>query len=447
MPRPAPTGCDSGSIHRGSCTSSARRRNWRKSPSPLAKPRWRAIWLNGRSRPSPAKDRRSNGCWPNWIAQGFPARGKRNESTERAIRRSVGKANSFPRPPTKPRTSARSSSRRTDRWMGPGSGSSCRRLPIRPARPAGCWRCWPISSLARFPATAWSGIRLFPGWTGPTGNSWNAVDGWTSRSEAGRSASKGTAAVLRPIRAGKAVRVPRPLVFVVHALYKMPEAQRVDFFFPRDLQRGPFQHGVERQIRTPAEMLGQRGDDSLDRGNELVAVAEVIQHHDPSTWPANADHFADDTAIIRHGGHDVRGDHRIETVVREFHRAGVHPIEPHMAQSVGRGPFFRFFQHAFREIDAHDLAMAGVHRERQPGAHPDLQDSLIGLHIEIADRGFPSLVKHLPEHMVIDIGISRIDTLDFLKVHVASTPHTRLPADARSAEVTADGFTDVRETN
>jgi hypothetical protein len=91
--------------------------------------------------------------------------------------------------------------------------------------------------------------------------------------------------------------------------------------------------------------------------------------------------------------------------------------------------------------------MAGVHRERQPGAHPDLQDSLIGLHIEIADRGFPSLVKHLPEHMVIDIGISRIDTLDFLKVHVASTPHTRLPADARSAEVTADGFTDVRETN
>ena len=73
-------------------------------------------------------------------------------------------------------------------------------------------------------------------------------------------------------------------------------------------------------------MLRERGQHFFYGGDGLIVVAEVIQHDDPSAGSADADHFADDLAIVRDSGDDVGCDDGVKTIVFEFHFAGIHPV-------------------------------------------------------------------------------------------------------------------------
>ncbi|GIW55202.1 MAG: hypothetical protein KatS3mg082_1606 [Nitrospiraceae bacterium] len=114
---------------------------------------------------------------------------------------------------------------------GPLDGARVRDRPAdvrpsgRPGRP-GCWRCWPISSLARFPAPAWSGNTIIPGM------------GLGQRETPGTQSMGGRVGVrpadqlrkepppfLDPFVRAKPFEYPARSFLLFTALYKMPEAQ------------------------------------------------------------------------------------------------------------------------------------------------------------------------------------------------------------------------------
>jgi len=177
---------------------------------------------------------------------------------------------------------------------------------------------------------------------------------------------------------------------------------------------------MQRQIRAPSQVLRERGDDFLHRGDDLVAVAEVVEHDDAAARAADTDHFIDDFAVVRHGGDDVGRDDGIETTVGKFHGAGIHAMELHMRQTMHLRPLFRLAQHAFREVDPGNLAMPRVHRKGEACADADFENLLVRLHIQIADRRFAPFVKHLAENLIVDTGVRRVDPLNFLQIHESS---------------------------
>ena len=101
-----------------------------------------------------------------------------------------------------------------------------------------------------------------------------------------------------------------------------------------------------RSVRHP-NALRERGNHFFHGGDDLIVVAEVIQHDDPSAGSADADHFTDYLAVVGDSGDDVGRDDCVETIVLEFHRAGIHPVQLHVAHPVFCRSLLRFVQHAF----------------------------------------------------------------------------------------------------
>ena len=116
----------------------------------------------------------------------------------------------------------------------------------------------------------------------------------------------------------------------VDTFHQVPELHRIHFFFSGHVEVGAFEYRVQREIGTETDVLAEWGNDLLHGGDQLIAVAEVIQHDDAPARLAHADHFIDDFAIVGHGGDDVRRHHCVKAIVGEFHFPGVHQHQPNM---------------------------------------------------------------------------------------------------------------------
>lgn len=139
-------------------------------------------------------------------------------------------------------------------------------------------------------------------------------------------------AVPIPVNAGRPVSVHATLP--VEAFDQVPELHRIDFFFSGHVEVGAFQHGVQGQVSPEPDVLAEWRDDLFDSRDQLVPVAEVVQHDDAATGFTYPDHFVHDFTVVRDGGHDISRHDGVEGIVGEFHFSRVHQHEPNMVQMV-----------------------------------------------------------------------------------------------------------------
>ena len=104
-------------------------------------------------------------------------------------------------------------------------------------------------------------------------------------------------------------------------------------------------------------MLAQGGDRLFAGSDELVSVAEVIEHNDPSARAADPYHLGHHFAIVRHRRHHIGGHHRVEAVILKFHLAGIHAHQFNMHQLILQHAPSGFLQHPGREIDSNHPAI------------------------------------------------------------------------------------------
>src|SRR5207237_6442519 len=107
-------------------------------------------------------------------------------------------------------------------------------------------------------------------------------------------------------------------------LDEVPEPQRIDFLLPSDLQRSALQNRAQCEIGPKADVLAERRDHLLDGGDQLISVAEMIEHDDPPTWTAYPDHLGDHFSVVRHRCDHIRGHNSVEAVVGKLHLARIH---------------------------------------------------------------------------------------------------------------------------
>ena len=139
-----------------------------------------------------------------------------------------------------------------------------------------------------------------------------------------------------PIHAPVSIHAAVLGTLLVDTFHQVPELHRVDFFFTGDVEVGPFEHGVQREVGSEADMLAEGRNHFFHGSNQFVAVAEVVQHDDASAWLADANHLVHDFAVIRYGSHDIGCHHGIEAVVGEVHFPGVHQHQSHMVKMIVR---------------------------------------------------------------------------------------------------------------
>lgn len=140
-------------------------------------------------------------------------------------------------------------------------------------------------------------------------------------------------------------------------------------------------------------MFTEGRDDFFHGRDQLVAVAEVVEHDDAAARLAHADHFVHDFTVVRHGSHDVSGHHGVERVVGKVHLSCIHQHQPHMIKVVVRLALTGLGQHAGGKVDTDDLAVLRIVLQGNARSHPDFQDLLLGSNAQITHGRFARLVK------------------------------------------------------
>ena len=207
---------------------------------------------------------------------------------------------------------------------------------------------------------------------------------------------------------------------LVDTLDEVPETEGVDLLFVEHGEVGTVQDRREREVGSPAQLLAEGREHLLDRIDDRVAVAEVIQEDDASAGLTDPHHLPHHHPVVRYRRDHVGGHHGVETVVREFHRRGVHALQADMREPEFPDPVPAPGQHARREVDPDHLAGSWVERQGQAGAHAHFEHALAPGEVQEADRMLAPVVEDLAEDVVVDSRVAGVDPFDFRRVHNTS---------------------------
>ena len=89
-----------------------------------------------------------------------------------------------------------------------------------------------------------------------------------------------------------------------------------------------------------------------------------------------------------------------------------------MLRRFGGDPLARLLQHLRRQVDADDLQMPPIGRQRQAGADAHLEHAALAL-VDDLDRVLAPLGGDEPEGVVVDRSPAAIGALDGVLVHLA----------------------------
>ena len=78
-----------------------------------------------------------------------------------------------------------------------------------------------------------------------------------------------------PIHAPVSIHAAVLGTLLVDTFHQVPKLHRVDFFFTGDVEVGPFEHGVQREVGSEADMLAEGRNHFFHGSNQFVAVADV----------------------------------------------------------------------------------------------------------------------------------------------------------------------------
>lgn len=145
---------------------------------------------------------------------------------------------------------------------------------------------------------------------------------------------------------------------------------------------------------------------SADERRAFARRDELVVHRDPSAVRENAVDFARDVLRIRDDRQQEVQRHRVEGVVVERQRPGVHhPGVDVVTGSVGAG--LGSPNHRRRDVDGGHRDAVGNVREVRAGATADDQQSVTGLQREALDRSSAAAFER-PRQDVVHRGVQSV---------------------------------------
>src|SRR5919108_1155821 len=154
--------------------------------------------------------------------------------------------------------------------------------------------------------------------------------------------------------------------------------------------------------RPPSQLIRKRRHAPLDPTSHAVVPAEMVDEDYLAARLAHPGQLAHHLLWVWHYRHDVHCHDYIERAAGKGERPRIHLVQPpDMAKSVGHGAGARLVEHFWRQVDANDLQVLRVHRERKPGADADFEDTAL-FSIDDLNRMPASLGRKPAERLIID---------------------------------------------
>ncbi len=108
----------------------------------------------------------------------------------------------------------------------------------------------------------------------------------------------------------------------------------------------------------PANFIGKRRHHLFHPRQSALFTGEVVHNQHLTTRFAHPRHFGDHLFGVGHHRHQIHRHNRIEMIIRQFHRAGVHFVNTFdMGHAALDHLFAGLGQHMTRNINTRDLQM------------------------------------------------------------------------------------------
>src|SRR6266403_3759748 len=175
---------------------------------------------------------------------------------------------------------------------------------------------------------------------------------------------------------------------------------------------------AQLEVGTEAELVREPGQALFQRAEERVVGAQVIDDEDLALRPADAVQLLEQARRALYDRDHVHRHHLVEARVGERHLLGVHLEQRRDVRELAAfHPGARLVEHLGRHVDAGDARMRRMKRQRQPGAHADLEHALARLAAERLDDGLAARLKDGAEQRVVDARVAAVRRLDGLDLH------------------------------
>src|SRR5438034_2777663 len=195
--------------------------------------------------------------------------------------------------------------------------------------------------------------------------------------------------------------------------------------FPQEVDARHFRHLLraihqvaQREVGTEPELVREPRQALFHGAEKRVVGTQVIDDEDLALRPADAVQLLEQARRALHDRDHVHRHHLVEARVGERHLLGVH-LEQRLdvRQLAVFHPGARLVEHLCRHVDAGDARMRRIKRQRQPGAHADLEHALARPAAERLDDRLATGLKDGPEWKTAGWRTSAVRRLDGLDVH------------------------------
>jgi hypothetical protein len=184
-------------------------------------------------------------------------------------------------------------------------------------------------------------------------------------------------------RSPAAARAPRLRLETGH---ERPDPRPVHLFDRHGLEIGLRQERRQVEVRLEADVHREGAERPLEPRQHRTRAAEVVEDDDLASGPADSAHFPRYLDGVGHHAHQVRRIDDVEHAVGKGEMGRVHLEQAHVRELLARHPLARLLEHAGREVDAGDVAVAGIQGGVDARADAHLEDAIAGLDTHVLQR-------------------------------------------------------------
>src|SRR6516164_3923661 len=167
-----------------------------------------------------------------------------------------------------------------------------------------------------------------------------------------------------------------------------------------------------RKIRSPAKAAGYWLEKPFEDKSRTSLGTDSIKQNDFSARLQHPRKFIQRHFRVRYGVHYALRGHDIKGLIRKKQLLGIHYCQTlHVTKIQSADALTCFAQHSLGKIDAKDAVRAGVIRQRNASADPNLKNSSSNL-LHGRNNCAPALLENPTEDQIVHRRPERINPLD-----------------------------------